>query len=371
MQENPSITLITTYPSSPPLPKIKEGEDPVTMYLKSLPKEDLKRKIPESLSPSSLIEYLECPRKFYFSQIENLSPPLMDPLEKSREKMFGTLFHHLIGELYKEIFSGKETLTAKELKEKIEKKKKEVHQREVFSRWIQEKLFSYLLPYGPLSSTPLWKIHPILYLQEPTLIEFMERTLERDLNWIKEVEGEDFLSLKTEHSIYTSLSKLNLPPFPPSLKGRVDRMIAGEKTIFVLDYKTGKCPEELEKGKDPARIFHEIANGDLTGIKKNKIFSPFFQIVTYAFLLHAEEGKEVTTDLYYLSAKEPSTFGTFPKNLTFSTPLFEDWKKIVTTVLERMFQVEDTPFPTNPDREVCKICPYLHLCKDGKLQTGS
>lgn len=172
------------------------------------------------LSASALKNYLDCPAKFYYATVKKLrkSDEVSEDLDAG---MLGNVFHGLMQKLYSEEMAGGKKVTAEYLSGLLRGRGQI---KEMARGLIMEQLHSLEVTGRDL-------------VVEEVIVEYVVKTLERDLELLKSTgaDGFDILGLEREF-------RIDIDGF--HFIGYVDRMDSvrpGE--IRIIDYKTGKVED--------------------------------------------------------------------------------------------------------------------------------
>lgn len=183
------------------LEKVENPQTPGTRPLIDFFKDFSKKMYQGNFSASRIQSYLDCPRKFYFSYVEKLSPEIsleqdIDPL------MSGTIIHKIIEEFYHR------QLEENQLSELV---------KEIFDGIITEQKLKL-----PLD----------VYLQRQLIFQHRSHNGIKFLKDLEEVVGEK-ITWKIEEEFQ------NQTDF--KLSGKIDCLGIGSKNIFLLDFKSSKA----------------------------------------------------------------------------------------------------------------------------------
>ena len=289
-----------------------------------------------ALSPSSIITYIDCPLKFYLTQVESMKEA-EEVMETVESNMFGTLFHKVMENLYlpyKERIVQKtdiEALLTTQLKIDTE-----IH-------------LAFNTEYFKRKSATLVPLEGSNLLIARVLRKYIVKVLEIDKNYAP------FRYISSEEK-YTMPYKLAGSGRTVNLKGYIDRVDEKEGHYRIIDYKTG--------------------NGDLgfnqlsDAFDKEKDKRPKFVLQTLLYCLLYEH-KSKMTDLYpgifYIRNVFSEGFATDIKDkvnndngICFSN-YKDEFSVLLTACLEEMFQPE-IPFTQTTNRNVCQYCPYTGIC---------
>jgi len=288
----------------------------------------------KSYSASSLLNYLSCSLKFYFTYILKLQED-DEVFESPDYRMLGNIVHHTLEQLYSP-FRGKDkpigTTEIEEMKRKIESKMIEAFREEI----------------GPGDITTG---------RNKISFEVMKKFVEHFFDKEKQRAGFHVVMLE---------KKLVNAPFSFSsdgmnyharLEGTIDRLDQDKDGVFcIIDYKTGKI-NSLSL-KSPEELVEKL-KGDET-IKRKEIFQLFF----YRFLLKKLELFEGEFRLGIYSFKKMYDELVFVK-IDDVDIIDEQWIDLYEGVLKAVFREIfdlDRPFAQTDNEENCRGCQYKNIC---------
>jgi hypothetical protein len=279
----------------------------------------------KGFSASSLNRYIECPLKFYLSDVAKINLP--DELKPTIEAdVLGSLVHRILEKIYQPLLGKEITVDyLKAEKEKIE---------DYFSDALND-LFA--------ESGSKIDIHSGKNILLVAVIKKMVKNfLEEE---ISNLAKERRVLLGVEKRVET---KLKMNGIEVKVKGVIDRIdkhwSSGE--IRIVDYKTGA----VENMK--LKAWHDLLLG--------RDFAKAFQALLYGWLYEKTEkpAGALTMGMFSLRAlskgfKEVVT----PEGEDF----FEPFEKQLTTLLEMVLD-PDRPFLQTDDLNACKYCDYKAIC---------
>lgn len=298
----------------------------------------------ETLSPSSLNCYLDCPLKFYFHRIAKLKKP-HDEEKVIDDSDFGTLFHGVAELYYRKALERNET-DIKSYNEKILNEKDNATLR----KYIAEAYKNINCPRDVIA--------------EETVLGYLKKLLKADSELgdlrIIELETDRYINVpitigdKTEEirigGIIDRIDVATNPHEPNPYKAR---------TLRIVDYKTGNRVHEAKTLDD---IFHKKSK------RPYHIFQTFLYALTVEDIVKKICGEDipVSTVLFYPSQygkKEYSpwvkfsgeTLNFFPKELR------NDFYNLLQKTLEEIFNPE-IPFVATDNEKSCEHCDFRILC---------
>ena len=269
----------------------------------------------KALSASALNNYIDCPLKFYFSQVEGLEAS-EDVEEGVEANEFGSIFHFAMEQLYKP-FLGKR-VTVNDIGVMLSGKE----QMESFVDMGFAKYKNMERPVG------------YALLVKKMIVKYMEITLGYD----KSIAP--FVYLESEKRVKGSVTLQNGVMVP--LKGFIDRL---DKTsaMRIVDYKTGSGDLKYSGVES---LF------DGTKTNRNKVV---FQMFMYALLLG--ESQEMIAEPYFIrelaKGKSYSEFIAGEKLYEYTDRL--------KTLLEEVFDTK-VPFSPTSNTRICEWCDFNTIC---------
>lgn len=316
--------------------------------------EDDIRKISETvLSATALQNYLACPAKFYYGTVKGLRSE--DEVAESLDYgMFGTVFHDTMRALYtsESAMSPDFVFDNRGENEKSLTDVLNVVSRSYIERWlkrrdeIKNKVKALIM--GQLGVDEVSGRNLVV---SDVIVKYVIKTLERDLEYLKEEGKDSFEILGREIPVFGEFCGQRF-------KGFIDRLDSIDPSMArVVDYKTGKVLRDDEEIDDDnaERIAESIFSPDVA--ERPKIALQFF---IYDMLIkgyNIANGKTIYNSVY-------STAGLFndkPK----TKPVNEKFYKAVTDKLNVLLQEmrnPDVPFARTKDEKVCAYCDFRTIC---------
>ncbi|MCW3785365.1 PD-(D/E)XK nuclease family protein [Plebeiibacterium sediminum] len=289
------------------------------------------------LSPSALSSYFECPMRFYYKYILKASEP-DEITEEIDPRIFGTLFHETVEELYKP-YLGKE-VSPEDIKA-IAKDQKRIKNAllESFNKYFSTQLNQSDFIDIQGKNVLIYDII-IKYIQQFLVVE------QRHAPFI--LKG---LEKQVESTIQISEGKtLNVG-------GTIDRLDEKDGIVRVIDYKTGS-------GED---FFNEIEELFLESKHKNK--KAIFQTLLYSYIIKKDFPENISFHPGVVWIKKIFTSpdyslkkGARSSKEKLSLKLIED--EYITEFKSQMNILFDPqiPFKQTEYSDNCKICSYKGIC---------
>ncbi len=295
-----------------------------------------------ALSASSINTYIDCPLRFYFSNVEKISE--QDEVQENVEAgMFGTLLHETMEMLYKP-FEGRmvSKIELDELRKNqllIDKTVTRVFATEFFKKGKDEEIDLELEGKYLLTARVIKK--------------FVGKILEVD------VERAPFRYIQSEARILVQFP-ISRDTLQVNLKGLIDRVDEKEGLIRILDYKTGS--DKL--------IFNSLEQVFERNLKDRP--KVVLQTLLYCLLYEMETGKDnLVPEVLKIRELFKSDFDTKlilnPANRVYNpvenyTDFKEEFVERLTEILEELFNPE-VPFSQCTEVELCKYCAFKSVCR--------
>jgi len=289
-----------------------------------------------ALSASSINTYIDCPLKFYLTNVESVEEA-DEVLETVEAGMFGTLFHKVMENLYA-LFKGKlitesdfDGLIASTLQ--IDKEINRAFSKEYFKK----------------------KNDAIVPLEGNNLL--IASVLRKYILQVLKVDKK-----RTPFTYISSEQRCNIE-FPiengrqhVNLKGFIDRIDQKEGRTRILDYKTGT-------GKLDFKNLSEV-------FEHNKDNRPKFVLQTFLYCIlyqHINNTSNAAPGIFYIRDVFKDDFETEltdkerKEKVTDFAAYEVDFKAHLTACLEEIFNPEN-PFTQTTNEKICQYCPYIGVC---------
>ncbi len=287
--------------------------------------EALTRYAKKGVSPSALINFINCPLEFYYQKV--LGVYFDDDLTETVEaNTLGTVVHRCLEEFYLP-FKGrvlKETdLTAcrKQIKASI------AH------------IFKEEFPQGNLG-----KGRNLVSLEMAE--DFVDRFLRLEIKQLKEFEkkGEYLTILETEMELSKEIVVPGIP-FPVKLKGFADRVDRVGNRIRIIDYKSGKV------------ISTELSLPNMEALlRKDK--GKALQLLMYSYLYQDKlrDGDSIHSGIYSFQNLKAGLLELKPNKKEFTgKDLMEEFEEFLFEILRDML-IERPVFEHANEDETCYFC---------------
>ncbi len=290
------------------------------------------------LSPSALSTYIECPMRFYYQKIANISEP-EEITEEADARIFGLIFHEVVENLYKPL-EGKE-VDAVTIEAWIKNKK---HIDELIRDGFNKHLSDY--EKGKSSFTEIHGKNVMVFeVIRRYLLQFLKLEKARTPFTIVELER------KVEYAYTCGDLQLNIG-------GYIDRLESKDGILRVMDYKTGTGDATIGSVED-------LYNTD-----KHKKIKATFQTLLYSLILDetAEQPTPIQPSVIWVRDVFKSSYDTqlFIKEGKSKTPILlqgvqSEFKAALDNLLEELYN-PDIPFQPVEDITKCRYCTYKTLC---------
>jgi len=290
----------------------------------------------KSYSSSSLLNYLTCSLKFYFTYILNLQEE-EEVYESPDYRLIGNIIHKTLKKLYQP-FSGRDRGISfgeiENLKQKID---------EELSRTFTEELKTENIHTG----------------RNKIVFEVMRKFLENFFEKEKQAAGFKILMLeeKIKNIDLRFSEKDTTHSQSVRLQGTIDRVdVTGEGIYRVIDYKSGKVGSlNLKSGEE----FTAQLSGQ-EAVKRREVFQLFF----YRYLLK-RSGKydgDYQLGIYpFKKMYDQLTFIKIDKSDIVDTQRVENFEGILKGIFRELFDM-DVPFVQTEEEKNCHYCPYQNIC---------
>lgn len=285
----------------------------------------------KSLSASHINNYIDCPLKFYFTALENLSEE-SDVQESVEADVFGTIFHRLMEVIYKRFYNIDVTpnaLTA-------------IINNDAYLNEVLETAFSKY--YFKDEGNPR-KLQGQYYLIGEILKSYVKQTLKVD------IKSTPFRYIGSEYRFNTTY-KVN-EQLAVNFKGSIDRIDNIGDSVRIIDYKTGTGETKF---KDIQHLFDST---------KDKRPYQILQVFVYGlFFLMQNPDTKLSPAVYYLR----SIFNDFDPKITMDkVPVIDlnsclpEFKDKFDEVVEEIFN-PSVPFTQTQNNKNCQWCSFKDLC---------
>ncbi len=314
--------------------------EPIFIEKKEEVLQKIYKKLTDGVAPTTLITYLLCPLKFYYTYIEKIKP--IDEFEEDlMANEFGTIAHDSLESIYKNhLNTNKIMKTMFELNSNILKK------------WLENNpLTISQIVYQKFVNTAKNKSEEgknffLLKVIENIIQKIIQKDIERLGNQkikIFDLEKELKIEWKMDSCIVT-------------LKGTIDRIELSEDFYQIIDYKSGRIGkthfENLEAFSTEQIINHKEA----------------FQLMFYSMLLYhnlapKEKSKKIYSGIYSFRSLEKGLQNLENEKNTSSDyhSLKNDFENFIDFKIQELLN-RSVPFKQTTNENNCKYCPFLKNC---------
>jgi CRISPR/Cas system-associated exonuclease Cas4 (RecB family) len=283
-------------------------------------------------SASSLLDYLTCPLKFYFSRILRLKEE-EDVSENPDQRMVGDIIHETLYRLYDGYTDRDSELTSKDIetvKNKIEA--------------TLESSFRKILKTGDLKTGR----NRIAF---EVMLQFLDHFFDKE----KQSPGFKILMLEKKiDDVYLPFT-VNGKRYSGHLVGHIDRVdITKDQICRIIDYKTGKV--------NPLNLKSMAELAGPGAVDRREAFQLFFYRYLlkkswaagdrYRFRLGVYPFKKVYDELSFIGVG---------KSDIIDDGMVQEYEEILIDLFGKLFD-GGTPFSQVKDEKNCRFCPYIDIC---------
>jgi CRISPR/Cas system-associated exonuclease Cas4 (RecB family) len=319
------------------------GEDAIQKTAEDI--EELKK---GHLSASSLNCYLDCQAKFYYQAVRHLSEPA-EVSESLDAGMIGNVYHKTMQAIY----SGPAAMAPDFIMERENLKsiaRLETVSREYIESWLKrEKDIRARVRALIMTELHSLEVSGRDLVYENMVVRYVRKTLERDLELMKDYGTMAFRILGLEQLRYWSLGDYRF-------KGYIDRMDSFTEGEFrVVDYKTGRVEDaDIDISDDNAgEIVEKLFRGDPDSRPKYA-----FQLFLYDMYVERERaGRKVLNTIYPVT----DLFVNQVRNVPVSRKFVSLMKEELTALLNEISDL-GKPFLRNGTEKKCTYCDFKTIC---------
>jgi len=294
----------------------------------------LDNRIKQGYSASRLFNYLECPYRFYLSQVLKIEEPRTEVPGSVEMNVLGTVVHETLSLLY-----GNNVNIRLDSKFFVESEQK-----------IQSILTSQFQEHYPGGNMKSGKNLIVFEVAK----QMVKNVLKSDQQL---GENNNLVPLMIEKTLYAQITAHNGTTYP--LQGKYDRIDRMNDLIRIIDYKTGKTDtlRLLKKNMEPEEL-------DFWELDAKK-----FQLLFYLLLfMESEETEKLTKKIPIsgiVSLKKssvefkPLEYSDKQKEIT--EELLDDFKGFVAGLISQIHD-PSVPFFRTSDTNKCRFCVYTSIC---------
>jgi RecB family exonuclease len=290
----------------------------------------LKENLNYGLSPSALSSFVNCSLQYYFRYIAHLKEP--DDVEENMESnTMGTAIHHVLEEIYKPLI-GKEISL-----DWLEKTLQQTTRIEaLLKEGFKDRFDDDALMQG--------KNHLQFRLSLKMIYSFLQNEIER----IKAGEKISIVALESPLEASLKIGDEWL-----KIKGIADRIEWQNRTLTIVDFKSGKAKSAALKNEEENAI-----------IEKPELRVQF-QLLVYAWAylkMHPETSLPIQSGIFWLQ-KTKNGFDNLSigGNSLLSLQHIQSFENNLQLLLAKLLD-KDLPFAQTEDIKRCEYCAYRRIC---------
>lgn len=297
---------------------------------------DPSRKHNYRLSPSAINDWLDCRLKFYLKHIEGIVPPqeMHGDVDVS---VFGNIFHKSAELAYEQLTERGSMVHAADIQSlynnriAMETLVNEAFRQEFFHTERGDPL--------PFNGTQ--------YIAQKAIVSYLGQLLRMDEKYAP------FSYIGSEVPIHHPLIiQSHGEEFTILLGGKVDRIDSKEGVTRIIDYKTGG---EQKTVASVENLFDRGKSRD------NYVFQAFY----YAYLLQHDHSQIAPSLLFVRNTSKnalPNIIVNGTPVLDFGQEYGEEFGSLLSSTIEEIFN-SDIPYTAAENKEACRYCKLLSLCK--------
>lgn len=299
------------------------------------------------ISPSALNCYLDCPLKFYYKYVAQLSAPDEVTADIDSAK-FGSIFHYAAEHIYKDLTAHGKLITEEDLNALL---KDEVRLQTYVDNGFKELFFNL-----PLDEQP--EYNGIQLINSAVILKYIQQLLRNDLGHTP------FTFVGSERPVFEQVS-IQCPngTIQSRIGGIIDRIDTKDGTLRIVDYKTG----------GDADIPANIASLFIPDKKRsNYVFQTFlYASIVCKILREKNDDRRVAPALLYIHRAASENYSPIiqigePRKPKESVEDFakyeEEFRKHLNELLETIFNPHIS-FTQTDIEDKCAYCDFKALCK--------
>ena len=328
--QSPQSTLSITIPKTPEVMRKMQNVFDIRINKKA------------KFSPSALNYYLDCPLKFYYIYVAELSAPEQVSAEID-SATFGSIFHLAAENIYKDLTAHNNVIDKETLEALLHN---EVKLQDYVDVAFKELFFNVSQDEKP-------EYNGVQLINSAVISRYLKQLLENDLRYTpftfvgSEQPVQEDIEIKTPKGIIKS-----------RIGGIIDRLDSKDGTLRIVDYKTGgdaDTPPNVESLFTPAKK------------RSNYVFQTFL----YAAIMCRKQPLKVAPSLLYIHRAATETYSPViqmgesrkPKEPVEDFSIYEtEFRERLQVLLEDIFNPE-IPFTQTEIVEKCTYCDFKTLCK--------
>ncbi len=294
--------------------------------------------VQEPHSASSLLTYLTCPLKYYFSYGLKLRED-EDVFESPDYKQFGTILHNTLKELYLPLQKKESFVTNHDINAILP----------VIETCLKEE-YGKVIKTGDIKSGRNYITYEVM---KKFLYGFFEKEKQRG--------GFKVELLEKRFEDIPFLFESNGIKYEVKLKGFLDRLdTTPDGNYCIIDYKTGKTGSLKIENID---ALIEILSGE-KAIKQKEVF----QLLFYLYLLQKKGGYKKPFRLGIYSFKrlyDELAFVQVEKSDIIKEDVINSMEEVLEKIFVELFNM-DIGFHQTKNIEICRVCQYANICNKEK-----
>lgn len=299
------------------------------------------------LSPSALNCYLDCPLKFYYQYVAQLTAPDEVSADIDSAK-FGSIFHYTAEHIYKELTERNKTVTQTDIETLL---KDEVKLQNYVDNGFKELFFNISLQEKP-------EYNGIQLINSAVILKYAKQLLAYDLKYapFAFLGSEKWVSEEVEIETPKGVLKSRIG-------GIIDRLDCKEDVIRIVDYKTGgdaSTPASVEVLFEPDKK------------RPSHVFQTFlYASIVCRKLREQGDGRRVAPALLYIHRAASEDYSAIicmkePRKEKVEVSDFaeyeERFREKLNLLLKEIFNPE-VAFTQTDIEEKCQYCDFKSLCK--------
>lgn len=294
-------------------------------------------------SPSALNYYLDCPLKFYYRYVADLSAP--DEVSAEIDSAtFGSIFHYAAEHIYKDLTTHGKVINKEALETLL--------RNEVKLQDYVDTAFKKLFFNVPQNEKP--EYNGVQLINSAVIARYLKQLLQNDLRYApftfiaSEMEVDEPIDIQTPKGVIKS-----------RIGGIIDRMDSKDGTLRIVDYKTGgdaDTPPHVESLFIPDKK------------RSNYVFQTFLYA---AIMCRKQPTMKIAPALLYIHRAATETYSLViqmgeprkPKEAVEDFSKYEkEYRERLQGLLEEIFNPEKS-FTQTEIIEKCTYCDFKALCK--------
>lgn len=294
-------------------------------------------------SPSALNYYLDCPLKFYYRYVADLSAP--DEVSAEIDSAtFGSIFHYAAEHIYKDLTTHGKVINKEALETLL--------RNEVKLQDYVDTAFKKLFFNVPQNEKP--EYNGVQLINSAVIARYLKQLLQNDLRYApftfiaSEMEVDEPIDIQTPKGVIKS-----------RIGGIIDRMDSKDGTLRIVDYKTGgdaDTPPHVESLFIPDKK------------RSNYVFQTFLYA---AIMCRKQPTMKIAPALLYIHRAATETYSPViqmgeprkPKEAVEDFSKYEkEYRERLQGLLEEIFNPEKS-FAQTEIIEKCTYCDFKALCK--------